>query len=84
MEIVTNLAAYTALFYAVGCVLFVSYAALELSSLHKQHEVSRDKNLKNALTAIAKEQISEIKTFWKWPLYVALAIKSAIIWAKSL
>jgi hypothetical protein len=84
MEIVTSIAAYIAFFYAIGCILFVSYAALELSSLHKQHEASRDKNLKNALTIIAKEQIFEVKTFWKWPLYVALAIKSAINWAKSL
>lgn len=84
MEILTSIAAYITLFYVTGCVLFVSYTALELSSLHKQHEASRDKNLKNALSIIAKEQIFEVKTFWKWPKYVALAIKSAINWAKSL
>jgi len=84
VEIVTNIATYASLFYVIGCALFVSYTSLELSSLHKQHDASRDKNLKNSLVGIAKEQITEIKTCWKWPVHLTRAVKSAFVWAKSL
>lgn len=69
--------------YLIGGVAFVSYTALEVASLYKQHEATRDKNLKNSLISIGRDQKTTMKTAWKWPVHVFNALKEAFVWMKT-
>ena len=69
--------------YALGGLIFAAYNVLEISSLHKQHESSRDKNSRNASLALAKGHMSEIKSIWKWPYSLVKASIDAVKWAKT-
>lgn len=79
MEYVINLTQA----YGIGAVIFAAYNVLEISSLHKQHESSRDKNSRNAALALAKSHMSEIVGAWKWPYLLVKTSISAVKWAKS-
>jgi hypothetical protein len=70
-------------FYVLGGVIFAAYNVLEISSLHKQHESSRDKNSRNASLALAKSHMSEIAGVWKWPYALVKTSINAMKWVKS-
>jgi hypothetical protein len=70
-------------FYVFGGVIFAAYNVLEISSLHKQHESSRDKNSRNASLALAKSHMSEIVAAWKWPYTLVKTSINAMKWVKS-
>lgn len=70
-------------FYVFGGVIFAAYNVLEISSLHKQHESSRDKNSRNASLALAKSHMSEIVAAWKWPYTLVKTSIDAMKWVKS-
>lgn len=70
-------------FYVFGGVIFAAYNVLEISSLHKQHESSRDKNSRNASLALAKSHMSEIVAAWKWPYTLVKTSIEAMKWVKS-
>ena len=69
--------------YVLGGVIFAAYNVLEISSLHKQHESSRDKNSRNASLALAKGHMTEIIGAWKWPYLLVKTTIAAVKWAKS-
>ena len=70
-------------FYVFGGVIFTAYNVLEISSLHKQYESSRDKNARNASLALAKSHMSEIAGVWKWPYTLVKTSVGAMKWVKS-
>lgn len=80
MEMLTDLIKV----YATGCLVYLSYLALEISSLQQQNEHTRDKNLKNTLVAQAKQSIGNAKMAWAWPYVVGKTIVQAVKWSMSL
>ncbi len=83
MDMIKDIAIQLAQIYVIGIAIFVSYSALEISALHRQHESTRDKNLKNSLTSNARLIKADMKSCWKWPLIVVLSIKDAFKWLKD-
>jgi predicted small secreted protein len=70
--------------YVLGAGAFVSYNVLELSSLQRQNDATRDKNVKNAIVSQVKQIVGDIRGTWKWPVVVVKASMSAIKWVKTL
>lgn len=69
--------------YVFGGLTFAAYNVLEISSLHKQHEMTRDKNSRNAHRLLAKSNIDDIKSIWRWPAILVVASIRAFRWAKE-
>lgn len=80
MDIVINIAET----YVAGGLVYVVYNLLEVATLQRQSDVSRDKNLKNALAAQAKLHSDDIKHVWRWPYDVVKTCIAAAKWLKSL
>jgi hypothetical protein len=73
-----------AAFYVVGAIGYAGYNSLEISTLHRQHESTRDKNVKNLMTSLAKEHLVEVKMSWAWPVRLVSAVVKSLVWSKSL
>lgn len=80
MDIVINIAEI----YVGGGLAYVVYNLLEVATLQRQSDVSRDKNLKNALVAQAKLHSDDIKRVWRWPYDVVKTCVTAAKWLRSL
>jgi hypothetical protein len=70
--------------YVAAGVAFAGYSLLEISSLQRQSDASRDKNLKNTLAAQAKVHLVDIKSSWMWPVVIVKSAVSAVKWLKTL
>jgi len=80
MDIVINVVEI----YATGGVAYVIYNLLEVATLQRQSDVTRDKNLKNALVAQAKLHSDDLKRCWRWPYDVVKTCVTAVKWLRSL
>jgi len=70
--------------YIAGGLIFAGYNVLEISTLQRQNELTRDKNLKNTISAQAKQHFDEIRGAWMWPVLLGKITISAIKWVKSI
>lgn len=70
--------------YIAGGLIFAGYNVLEISTLQRQNELTRDKNLKNTITAQAKQHFDDVRGAWKWPYSLVKTAVSAIKWSKTL
>lgn len=70
--------------YIAGGLIFAGYNVLEISTLLRQNELTRDKNLKNTISAQAKQHFDEIRGVWKWPVLLVKTAIAAIKWVKSI
>ena len=70
--------------YVAGGLIFAGYNVLEISTLQRQNDLTRDKNLKNTITAQAKQHFDEVRGAWKWPYLLVKTAVSAIKWAKTI
>lgn len=80
----TQILINTLITYAVGAVVFAGYNVLEIDTLQRQNELTRDKNLKNTITSQAKSHFDDIRGAWKWPVILVKSAITAIKWVKSL
>ena len=69
--------------YVAAGAAFAGYNVLEISTLQRQNELTRDKNLKNTITSQAKLHFDDIKGAWKWPYLLGKTAVQAIKWVKS-
>jgi len=70
--------------YIAGGLIFAGYNVLEISTLLRQNELTRDKNLKNTIAAQAKQHFDEIRGVWKWPYLLIKTAVAAVKWAKTI
>lgn len=70
-------------FYLFATAIFSFYNILEINSLHKQYEISRDKNAKNSTILLSRECLSNIKNSWMWPFLVVKSFIAAFKWIKT-
>lgn len=70
--------------YVAGGLIFAGYNVLEISTLQRQNDLTRDKNLKNTITAQAKQHFDEVRGAWKWPYLLGKTAVAAIKWAKTI
>jgi len=70
--------------YVTGGAAFVGYSVLEIDTLQRQNELTRDKNLKNTIASQAKSHFDDIRGAWKWPVILVKSAITAIKWAKTL
>ena len=70
--------------YVVGGLIFAGYSVLEISTLQRQNDLTRDKNLKNTIVAQAKMHFDDVRGVWKWPYLLCKTAISAVKWAKTI
>ena len=70
--------------YVAGGLIFAGYSVLEISTLQRQNDLTRDKNLKNTITAQAKLHFDDVRGAWKWPYLLGKTAVAAIKWVKTI
>jgi hypothetical protein len=70
--------------YVAGGLIFAGYNILEISTLQRQNDLTRDKNLKNTINAQAKLHFDDVRGAWKWPYLLGKTAVAAIKWVKTI
>ena len=71
-------------FYATGLIGYAGYNSLEINTLHRQHEATRDKNVKNLAASLAREHFTEVKMSWAWPVRLFSSVIKSLAWSKRI
>ena len=70
--------------YLAGTTLNIGYRLMRIAELKVDHDTTRSKDVKNECMSLARHHMGGLRSAWKWPTVIAVSVKSALKWGKSL